>query len=255
MSALHVWTFGDPAGAPLLAVHGITGHGRRFEPLATTAWAHRRTLAVDLRGHGRSTADAPWSLGQLVADLVEVLDDAHLDAVDVVAHSYGGTIALQLLARHPERVRRLVLLDPALAQAGAWGEEAATETITDDGFATEDDARAWRAGALAPDDAIITAEVEHHLEQRADGRWWFRWHKPAVVTGWGEMASPVPVVDDARPTLLVIALQAELVGTAQRGALEAQLGEQLVTVELDCGHMLYWERPDEVGALVERFLA
>lgn len=255
MAALHCWTFGDAGGAPLLAVHGITGHGRRFERLATNVWGHRRTLAVDLRGHGHSTVTAPWSLGQHAADLVEVLDEAGLDAVDVVGHSYGATIGLQLLARHPERVRRLVLLDPAIAQDGQWGEEAAAGVVEGTGFASAAEARAWRAGDLSPDDPIIVTEVEQHLEAQPDGRFRFRWSKPAVITGWGEMCRPVPTIASPRPALLVIALQAELVGPHQRAALRAELGDGLEVVELDCGHMLYWERPDEVGEIVERFLA
>ena len=74
MAVLHTHLFGDPGGAPVLAVHGITAHGRRFRRLAEEAWPDRRTLAVDLRGHGRSTADGPWSIPQHVADLIETAD-------------------------------------------------------------------------------------------------------------------------------------------------------------------------------------
>ena len=114
MAVLHTHSFGDPAGVPLLAVHGITAHGGRFRRLAEEAWPHRRTLAPDLRGHGRSTADAPWNVAQLVQDLADTLD-AHgvTGPVDVVGHSYGGVVTLAFLAAHPGRVRRLVLLDPA----------------------------------------------------------------------------------------------------------------------------------------------
>ena len=111
MAVLHTHSFGDPAGVPLLAVHGITAHGGRFRRLAEEAWPHRRTLAPDLRGHGRSTADAPWNVAQLVQDLADTLD-AHGVAgpVDVVGHSYGGVVTLAFLAAHPGRVRRLVLM-------------------------------------------------------------------------------------------------------------------------------------------------
>ena len=74
MSVLNVHELGDPAGPPLLAIHGVRAHGRRFRRLAEEAWPERRTIAVDLRGHGRSTYDAPWSIEQHVADLIETLD-------------------------------------------------------------------------------------------------------------------------------------------------------------------------------------
>ena len=106
MTVLHTYELGDPDGEPMLAIHGITAHGRRFRRLAEEAWPERRTVAVDLRGHGHSTSDGPWSIPQHVTDLLDTLDDLGLDGVDVVGHSDGGAIALALLAAAPERVRR-----------------------------------------------------------------------------------------------------------------------------------------------------
>ena len=58
--------------------------------------------------------EPPWNLGTQVADLVETLDASGADRVDVVGHSWGGRLALELAARRPERVARLVLLDPVV---------------------------------------------------------------------------------------------------------------------------------------------
>ncbi len=82
MSVLNVHEFGDPGGAPLLAVHGINAHGRRFVRLATEGWPERHTLAVDLRGHGRSTYDGPWNMAQHVTDLIDTLDGARAHTDD-----------------------------------------------------------------------------------------------------------------------------------------------------------------------------
>src|SRR6188508_369352 len=99
MAVLHVHEFGDPDGEVVLAVHGITAHGRRFRRLAEEAWPRRRTIAVDLRGHGRSPYDGPWSVPRHVADLGDTLDALGVvGPVDVVGHSYGGLIGLALLA-------------------------------------------------------------------------------------------------------------------------------------------------------------
>jgi lipase len=68
---LEVHRFGADDGAPLLAMHGVTGHGGRYRTLAQDGLPERRWLAVDLRGHGRSTWDAPWTSERHVADLLE----------------------------------------------------------------------------------------------------------------------------------------------------------------------------------------
>ena len=53
VAVLHLHRFGAADGAPLLALHGVTGHGGRFRALAERGLPERRWLALDLRGHGR----------------------------------------------------------------------------------------------------------------------------------------------------------------------------------------------------------
>lgn len=247
--------FGDPEGAPVLAVHGITAHGRRWRRLAEEAWPERRTVAVDLRGHGRSTYDAPWSVPQHVTDLIDTLDAEDLGSVDLVTHSYGGAIGLALLARAPERVKRLVLLDPALALDSARRSDLALGVIASEGWATVAEAIAVRKGDLADEfDATIAEEIADHLVQGDDGRYRFRYHKPAVVTGWGEMSYPLPERLPVVPTLIVVCDNADIVTPAALAGLRNLLGEALQIAHLDSGHMLYWERFDDTAALVTNFL-
>ena len=60
MAELHRERYNDPSSPRLLAVHGITGHGRRFERLAGDWWSDRHVVSVDLRGHGSSLDAAPY---------------------------------------------------------------------------------------------------------------------------------------------------------------------------------------------------
>lgn len=255
MAVLHTHRFGDPAGERVLAVHGITAHGRRFRRLAEEAWPARATLAVDLRGHGRSTSDGPWSIRQHVTDLVDTLDAAEWGAVDVVGHSYGGAIGLALLATAPARVRRLVLLDPALALAGDFASRAATDTIESDGWASVEEATVARNAGLGDDiNPGVAEDIADHLVEGADGRFRFRYHKPAVVTGWGEVCHPLPSTITPVPALLVVADRAGLVAPSTVDGLRALFGDRLRVEHLDSGHMHYWERFDETASIVTSFL-
>lgn len=255
MAVLHTHAFGDPTGAPLVAVHGITGHGGRYRRLAEEALPERRTVAVDLRGHGRSTYDGPWSIPRHVADLVDTLDSYGLGAVDVVGHSYGGAIALALLVAAPARVRRLVLLDPALAQSGKQASRSATQTINDPGWATVEEATVARNAGLGDEINVgVVEDIAEHLVETDDGRFRFRFHKPAVITGWGELCAPLPDALEAVPALLVVADRAGLVSPEIEAGLVELFDDQLDVVHLDCGHMLYWERFDDTAAAITSFL-
>ena len=144
MAVLNLHHYGAPDGAPTLAIHGVTAHGERYRRLAQEAFPERRWLAVDLRGHGRSTWDGPWTVERHVADLLETLDAEGVDRVEVVGHSYGGMIGLHLLATAPERVARVALLDPAVELPGAWLPKLADDMIEDPGWATPEEALAKR---------------------------------------------------------------------------------------------------------------
>src|SRR4051794_7931186 len=106
---LHVDEWGDPGLPTLVCVHGVTAHGRRFERLARDRLGSRfHVVAPDLRGHGRSTWEPPWSIEQHLDDLVgSVPADARL----WVGHSFGGRLVLELAARPPPCVDPGVLLD------------------------------------------------------------------------------------------------------------------------------------------------
>jgi pimeloyl-ACP methyl ester carboxylesterase len=135
VTTLHVSELGTPDGHPVLALHGVTGHGERWRALAD-ALPGIRLLAVDLRGHGYSTWLPPWRLEQHVADALAVLDERGLDRVDVFGHSFGGAIAVRLGRAAPERVHRLVLLDPAHGLDATDMLESAEETRADESFRT-----------------------------------------------------------------------------------------------------------------------
>ena len=257
MSELHHEIWGDPSGPRVLTIHGIQGHARRFEALAAGPWAHRNVLSVDLRGHGSSTTDAPWTFEQHVTDLLDTLDAAGwTEPVDVVGHSMGGAVATFLLACAPVRVRRVVLLDPALHRPGSASLAAARAAVTFPGFASVEEAAQGRRDTTDPSGWwVIDDELAAHLVEGADGRFRYRFEVAAVAAGWGELSRVTPEFGAPRPTLVVVADRADICGPAYLTALQDRLGDSLTVAHLDCGHMVYWERPQETAALVEAFLS
>jgi pimeloyl-ACP methyl ester carboxylesterase len=97
--------YGDPAGRPVLFLHGTPGSrrlGRLFDAPARREGV--RLLAVDRPGYG---ASSPWPTRDLTdtgAFVAPVLDDAGVDRVGVVGFSGGGPHALAFAATHPDRV-------------------------------------------------------------------------------------------------------------------------------------------------------
>lgn len=126
---LHIWEAGAPDGPPVLLLHGLGQSGSIWRPLWESALAAQyRLMCQDLRGHGRSGLGVdPSILAQTSvwsSDVATVLDGMVIDALIVVGWSYGGVVALDHLAQHPERLRGLVLVNPppgaGVADAVGW---------------------------------------------------------------------------------------------------------------------------------------
>jgi lipase len=101
----------------------------------------------------------------------------------------------------------------------------------------------------------VQEDLDEHLVQGDDGRWRYRFHPPAVITGWGELCSPVPRLTATPPTLVVAANGAPFVTPEIEADLRTQLGDRLSVVRLDCGHMVYWEDFAGTVAAVSAFLS
>ncbi|MDX6523863.1 MAG: lipase [Gaiellales bacterium] len=254
---LEVHRFGADDGAPLLAMHGVTGHGGRYRTLAQHGLPERRWLAVDLRGHGRSTWDAPWTSERHVADLLETLDAEGVERCDVIGHSFGGLLATHLAATVPERVGRVVLLDPAVALNGHEMLDAAEQTRHDEGWESRDEALRARSEGRPPQALPhVEADLDEALEQSSDGRWRLRYCRSAVVTAWSEIArEPARLGGYQGELLLVSALQDGTVTEALVEALRRDLDGRLTEREIEAGHMIYWDAFDELVAMLRPVLA
>lgn len=81
----------------------------------------RRVIALDERGHGRSSdRDEPFRFETSADDVAALLDQLGIERADVFGWSNGGSIALQLAVRHPERVRKLVFASAMTRRDGAY---------------------------------------------------------------------------------------------------------------------------------------
>jgi pimeloyl-ACP methyl ester carboxylesterase len=99
------------AGRPMIVLHGGLGSGEMFGPVMPQLTDHHQVVAPDLQGHGRTAdIDRPLDIRLMADDIAALIDHLGFDKPDVVGYSLGGGVALQVAARHPRKVRRLVLV-------------------------------------------------------------------------------------------------------------------------------------------------
>lgn len=96
---------------PVVAVHGVDGNHQAWAGVAEALAGSRTLIAIDLRGRGDSSHEAPFGVARHADDLGAVLDAAAFDTVTLIGHSFGGHVAARLAADRPEAVSSLVLVD------------------------------------------------------------------------------------------------------------------------------------------------
>ena len=110
--ALSVETFGDRADPAIALIHGAGSSLLNWEEefCERLAAGRRFVIRYDLRGAGRSVAPDAFSLRDLVADAVGLLDHFGVERAHVLGMSLGGAVAQLLALDHPERVASLILV-------------------------------------------------------------------------------------------------------------------------------------------------
>lgn len=102
-------------GAPLLLIHGLVGSSRNWSRNISDLSRHSAVYAVDLMNMGESerVPGIDASLEAIADRVVAILSALDIYRADIAGHSHGGAVAMMVAARHPDRVRKLVLFAPA----------------------------------------------------------------------------------------------------------------------------------------------
>lgn len=111
------------AGQPLILLHGGVGASEMFAPILPALAKNRQVIAVDLQAHGRTAdIDRPLSYEAMADDIAALLKYLSIKQADVMGYSLGGGVALQVTIRHPELVRKLVVVSAPFKRDGWYPE-------------------------------------------------------------------------------------------------------------------------------------
>lgn len=125
------------SGKPIVLLHGsfmnIPLNWSHIIPLMSR---NRKVIVAEMQGHGRTRdTDRPLSYEGMADDVSGLLKHLRIDSADILGYSMGGGIAFQFAVRHPEQLRRLIILSGTYEHNGWWPEvEAAFGTFTADMF-------------------------------------------------------------------------------------------------------------------------
>ena len=99
-------------GQPLVLLHGaFSGIGSSFGNMIPGLAKHRQVVGFELQGHGRTAdIDRPLTVEGMADDVAAALPELGIEQADILGYSNGGSVALHFATRHPQMVRKLVLM-------------------------------------------------------------------------------------------------------------------------------------------------
>lgn len=158
-------------GDPLVLCHGFSGSAHDFDLNIERLATARSVLTLDQRGHGRSTKTGTaqgYTIAQLADDLCELLEGVVDGPVDLLGHSMGGRVAIQVALDRPALLRSLVLMDTS-----AWSFDIADPGIREvvEAFLVSYDPAEGLPDfsvMAGPEDDLIEAATPAHWRDRRD---------------------------------------------------------------------------------------
>ncbi|MCL6699712.1 alpha/beta hydrolase [Sphingomonas sp. NSE70-1] len=243
---------GNPKGEPLLLLHGYTDSSRSWSLTAPYLAAYR-LLIPDQRGHGGS--DAPeccYSTSQFADDARLFLDALGVRRAAVAGHSLGSMVAISLAADHPDRVSRLILIGSTALEPvkrGDWLYSSAT-ALKAPLDKSSPFLREWHPSNQP---TSVDPQFANAIEQEYLTIPLHVWH------GVMRELAHVPVgrhAEDIKiPVLLISGGKDPLFPAEHHASLRKAFPHAEERVFGELGHNPNWERPEEVGPLMERFLS
>jgi pimeloyl-ACP methyl ester carboxylesterase len=185
-----------------LAFHGWGGDHREFAPLAAKLPGDARLFSADLPGYGESPKPPHWDMKEIVREIVGAMDERRLNPVTLIGFCSGAVIALLVAQQVPERVERIVMIDPfafvpwyfRIFLAGEFGRRAYRTA-----FASPLGRRitTWvLRRRQATDDDFMGAfgRVDHEITQR----WLELLHRVGSVDQFAGLSMPVDIAHGER---------------------------------------------------------
>jgi len=248
---LHYAEQGDPAGEPVILLHGYSDSWfswSRVLPLFPTNW---RVYALDQRGHGESDRpESGYMMGDLGVDVVAFMDAKGIRRATVVGHSLGGLVAQQVAAQAPGRIERLVIVASGADIEGINGAAEFEQLVMgfEDPVSTEF-IREFQSSTIhvpVPEEFYERVVAE---SGKLPARVW-----RALMRGMADEA-PADLSAAPFPTLLVWGDKDAVFPRATQDELQARIPGARLIVFPGTGHAVHWERPEQFAAELREFVA
>lgn len=240
------------SGEPLVILHGLLGSSDNWLTQAKMLAPCFKVYTVDLRNHGQSPHDETFDYPSMVDDLVAFFDDQRLSDVVLMGHSMGGKVAMNFALQHPERLRRLVIVDiaPRAYNLEHYKLVEAMLALPLGKLTSRKDADALLEENVPEFD--VRQFLLKNLQRTADGGFSWKVNLPVIQAQLGNIGVDLSVQGTFdKPTLFIRGSRSAYIRDSDWPRIQSVFPTAILET-LDTGHWVQAEKPQEfVNALTQ----
>ncbi len=241
-------------GEPLVIMHGLFGTHANWGAQIRTLSEHYQVFALDMRNHGQSPWGDTMNYPDMAADILEFLDDQGLDQVILLGHSMGGKAAMQLALDHPERVKKLVVVDISPVAYQPRHEHVFKGLYNVDLTQIKSRSDADKALAEHVEDAGVRQFLLKNLYKK-DGQYAWRMNLDVLSQDYeGFSAAPSSDKQYTGPTLFIKGENSSYMQDEHRSAIVKLFPNARAHIIHNAGHLPHAEVPEVFTRVLLRFL-
>ena len=246
---VHYVAQGDPAGEPLIFLHGYSdswySFSRVFPLLPSTYCAY----AFDQRGHGNS--DRPtdcYTMSDFANDVAAFMDAVDIAEATIVGHSMGSFIAQGVALTYPHRVKQLILIGSATtAMNEGIAELHDFVTTLDDPIPSEfvEDFQKSTIYHEVPEEFFATVVSE---SLKLPAQVWKDALSGLIQSNYTDQLHQITM-----PTIIFWGTEDTIFPHEEQNQLTAHIQQATLKIYTDTGHALHWERPEQFVQDLQQF--
>jgi len=260
--SFHYVEWDTAAQPPLLCLHGITQTAHSWDEVAAELSSEYRVLCLDQRGHGDSdwAPDGDYTRQSQAADIEAITDVLGLSRFLLAGMSMGGINSITFTARHPEKVRALLIVDVS-PEVQARGVQNIRSFIQASDELDSFEEFVEHAHQFNPRRSLenLRSRLSHNLKQLPNGKWTWKYDKALRSPGRGFQASALlNLWDDVRaircPTLVIKGAESDILSSEGAENLQAAIPGSRLAVVPGAGHSVMGDNPSGFVEAVRPFL-
>lgn len=243
-------------GKPLIILHGVFGSLDNWFSVGKSLSESRKVILVDLRNHGQSPHNSVFNYGVMAEDVVELIEDLVFDRVDLMGHSMGGKVAMEVATRFTPLVDRLIVVDIGPKKYPPHHEDIykGFRSLNLQKLTSRNEADQLLSEKIA--DFGVRQFMLKNLNRKSEGGFEWKLNLDAIESNASEIGAPL--TSEAQfpgKTLFIGGARSRYIQQEDYSLIAKHFPQSHIEMVADAGHWVHAEKPSELQKIIEKFLA